>query len=169
MGSRSQRAGETAVGVVLGGLFLWGAWSLVPLVVGTVAAVILVAVFAADGVFSLPGWALGVGLGGLIFAGGAAWLLCDPEAKERMLWSLKFGGKFAALLLVTGSLLRVFESKAGAELVHPPGSLLGGMEQSLTQAVSDLSVAALWGAVLVIPVVLVVVAARIVQQAGLHR
>jgi hypothetical protein len=164
MESRSQKHyGDVAAGVLLGGVFLWGAWSLVPLVVGAVAAVMLVAMFAAGGVLSLPGWAIGLGLGGLIFAGGTAWLLRSREAKELMLWSLKIGGKAAALLLLASSLLRVFGTQFD-EPVHPPGTRLADIEGSLTQAMQSFSEAALWGAVVVMPVVLLVVAARVVQQ-----
>jgi hypothetical protein len=149
------RTNSVSFAALVGAGLIFGAWTLAPVVFGAMAAVGLVAVFAADGVASLPGWALCVGAGCLVYALGSASALTNPTARDFMRFCVRMGFNCALPAVVAAGLLSV----AGeVNTVLPAGEGASQLEANIGSAVSDLAVAFSWLAAVVVPVCLMIAA-----------
>lgn len=141
------------VQVALAAAVAWSAWSLVPVAVGALVALLLITKFAAS-MFGDLGWMLGIGVAALIVTGGV-YMRLPADASGELKSALVLGMKFAA----AGS-VGIGSMGAIISMMPPMPSVSGapqGPVQNIGEATLGLPEAMAFVIAVVVPVLLALI------------
>ncbi|WP_156516900.1 hypothetical protein [Delftia sp. GW456-R20] len=135
--------------IAFGAVLIWGAWTLVPVLLATLAALVAV-VFYGIQAFTLPPWALGCGAAALVLAIFMTLLLREGP-KKRLLRTFYVAAKFLGLLLVASGAMMLVVSNL-PEIPTGAPSNVAKIDAGLSTAAFGMVEAFAWVAVVALPV-----------------
>jgi len=135
--------------IAFGAVLMWGVWTLVPVVMAALAALIAIVYYGIQAL-SLPSWALGSGAAALTLAILLTLTLQDGP-KARLLRTLFFAAKIAGLFLVTAGAAGVLFTNLPALPVDAP-SHVAKMDARMSTLAFGIVEAFAWITVFFLPV-----------------
>lgn len=144
-----------AKAISIGALLIWGAWTMLPVIMAVLAAVMAIVHYGIKA-FALPTWASACGAAASILA-VLLTLLLREGPRERLLKTFFVASKIVGLLLLTAGAMAIAINSLPALPDQGP-SRLAEMDANLTSAAFGLVEAFAWLAVVVLPMMLCVIA-----------
>jgi len=144
-----------AKAISIGALLIWGAWTMLPVIMAVLAAVMAIVHYGIKA-FALPTWALACGAAASILA-VLLTLLLRKGPRERLLKTFFVASKIVGLLLLTAGAMAIAITSLPALPDQGP-SRLAEIDANLTSGAFGLVEAFAWLAVVVLPMMLCVIA-----------
>lgn len=144
-------------GAALGSIVLYGAWSLIPVVIAC-AAVFVAALAYGVQAFALPTWAFALGAAMLVL-GLAIVALLQPAPRQRLWHSVRFYAKLSFVLLFAAGLMYLLLESLGP--MDSGGSpLVSRLEAGSRDAALSITTSMAWFAVVGVPAMIASAAVR---------